>query len=210
MSEKRDLLEARMQNRPSQASQLMRPSVCMLPNMQPTTAATAMKTAVHVPWVETAFRPMERLRIPDPATKIQSVGKVLVSLRALTPLELSSIYPKLTQAKCSTQDLPTDSAKDEASGIVDSVDFRVTELENTNDIVGPRRDEGNDDEANHTRDESEGVEGGGNRKNTKSDLGLHHEGYCSYPSNLKLSIVSICGLRKRLNTGVMKYVHYGN
>lgn len=44
----------------------------MLDSMHPTMAATATKTAVQAPCVETALRPMEMLRMPEPATKIQS------------------------------------------------------------------------------------------------------------------------------------------
>lgn len=66
------LLEVRIQVRPTQAIQLIRPSVWMLDSMHPTIAATATKTAVQVPCVETALRPMEILRMPEPATKIQS------------------------------------------------------------------------------------------------------------------------------------------
>lgn len=44
----------------------------MLAKRKPTMAATTTKTAVHVAWLETAFRPMETLSIPEPAMKVQS------------------------------------------------------------------------------------------------------------------------------------------
>lgn len=67
-----DLLATMMDTIPTHASQVMRPRVRMLPNMNPMTAATATKTAVHVPWADTAFNAMEILSMADPATKIQS------------------------------------------------------------------------------------------------------------------------------------------
>lgn len=42
----------------------------MLENRKPTTAATATKTAVHIGWSESAFKAIEMLSIPDPATKV--------------------------------------------------------------------------------------------------------------------------------------------
>ena len=61
-----------MQPTPSQASQLILPSVRMLAKQKPTTAATTTKTAVHVACVETAFKPIEVPSIPEPAMKVQS------------------------------------------------------------------------------------------------------------------------------------------
>lgn len=61
-----------MQTNPSHAIQLIFSSVRILANKNPMMAATATKTAVHVPWSEMAFRLIEMPSIPDPATKIQS------------------------------------------------------------------------------------------------------------------------------------------
>lgn len=60
----------RTENRPSHASQEMRPRVWILPNKNPRIAAIATHTAVQVAWLETEFKPMERPSIPDPATKV--------------------------------------------------------------------------------------------------------------------------------------------
>jgi hypothetical protein len=38
-------------------------------------AATAVKTALQVPWVETAFKAIEVLIIPDPATMIHATAQ---------------------------------------------------------------------------------------------------------------------------------------
>jgi hypothetical protein len=57
---------------PIHASQLMRDKVLMLESPKPKTAATATKTAVQAPWLDTALRPMERLSMPAPDTKTQS------------------------------------------------------------------------------------------------------------------------------------------
>lgn len=59
---------------PTQASQLILPRVLMLAKRNPTMAPTTTKMAVHVAWLETAFRPMETLSIPEPAMKVQSDG----------------------------------------------------------------------------------------------------------------------------------------
>jgi hypothetical protein len=61
---------ARMQGRPIQASQVIRPSVRMLLRPNPTMAATAAKAAVHVAWVETAFKPIEMPRMAEPLLKM--------------------------------------------------------------------------------------------------------------------------------------------
>lgn len=44
----------------------------MLERQNPMMAAMATYTAVQVAWLETAFRPMERLSMPAPVMKIQS------------------------------------------------------------------------------------------------------------------------------------------
>ncbi len=62
----------RIQIKPIQARKLSLPRVRMLPKTRPMMAETATKTAVHAPWVDTALSPMDRLSIPEPATKIQS------------------------------------------------------------------------------------------------------------------------------------------
>lgn len=64
----------RIQVKPIQAIQLIFPRVCILESENPTMAATATKMAVQAPCVETALRPMEMLKMPEPATKIQSAG----------------------------------------------------------------------------------------------------------------------------------------
>lgn len=61
-----------MQPTPSQASQLILPRVRILAKEKPTTAATTTNTAVHVPWADTAFNPIEVPSIPEPAMKVQS------------------------------------------------------------------------------------------------------------------------------------------
>lgn len=62
-----------MDTRPIQASQLIFPSVRMLARAHEAIAATATKTAVHVPCADTALRPMEMPNMAEPAMKIQSV-----------------------------------------------------------------------------------------------------------------------------------------
>jgi hypothetical protein len=59
-----------MQGSPTHASQVIRPSVLILENPNPTMAAIAEKTAVHVACDETAFNPIERLRIAEALLKM--------------------------------------------------------------------------------------------------------------------------------------------
>lgn len=72
----RHLLEDKMQTRPIHANQVILPSVWMLPKPNPMRAATATKTAVHAPCMETALSAIEAPSMPEPATKIQSVENV--------------------------------------------------------------------------------------------------------------------------------------
>jgi hypothetical protein len=67
-----NLLAAMMLKRPTHAKIVIRPSVRMLLRQMATTAATTTKTAVQVPWVETALRAIETLSKPEPVTKTQS------------------------------------------------------------------------------------------------------------------------------------------
>lgn len=61
-----------MHTKPTHAIQVIRPRVRILASENPTAKAMARKTAVHVPCVETAFKAIERLSIPDPETNTQS------------------------------------------------------------------------------------------------------------------------------------------
>jgi len=67
---------------PAAASQLIFESVGMEDNTKVATAATATKTAVQVAWLDTAFSPIEMLRMADPETKTQSVDNNQVSTTA--------------------------------------------------------------------------------------------------------------------------------
>lgn len=62
----------RIHGRPTQASQVIFPSVRTLEKAKPTIAAIATKAAVHVACVETAFKPIDRLRIAEPLLKMKS------------------------------------------------------------------------------------------------------------------------------------------
>jgi hypothetical protein len=74
-----------------------------------------------------------------------------------------------------TVELLANSAENETGGIVDAIDFGVTLLELADDVVGPGGDNGDDQHADDTGDETKGVKGGGDRQNSQTDLGLHHE-----------------------------------
>jgi len=57
---------------PIHASQEILLNVRILASMKAAIAATAVKTALHVPCVETALRAIDVLTIPEPATIIQA------------------------------------------------------------------------------------------------------------------------------------------
>jgi hypothetical protein len=57
---------------PTHAVHLIFPSVRMLARQNEAIADTRTKTAVHVPWDETAFNPIDVLRRPEQEQKIQS------------------------------------------------------------------------------------------------------------------------------------------
>lgn len=59
-----------MHGRPIHASQVIRPRVRMLEKANPAMAEMATKTAVQVACVETALKPIERLRIAEPLLKM--------------------------------------------------------------------------------------------------------------------------------------------
>lgn len=61
-----------IQDTPTHARKLMRSSVRMLANENPTIAATATKAAVQVAWVERAFKAMEMLSKAEPETKVKT------------------------------------------------------------------------------------------------------------------------------------------
>jgi hypothetical protein len=62
----------RMAIAPPAASQLTFDNVGMEVRINPATAPTATNAAVQVPCPDTALSPIEKLRMPEPATKIQS------------------------------------------------------------------------------------------------------------------------------------------
>jgi hypothetical protein len=59
-----------MHGSPTHANQVILPRVRILLKAHPKIAAIATKAAVQVTWVETAFNPIERLRIAEPLLKM--------------------------------------------------------------------------------------------------------------------------------------------
>jgi hypothetical protein len=108
-----DVLADRMLTTPTHASHEMRPRVWMLPRPKPTMAATATNTAVQVPCVERAFKPVEIPRIPEPATKIQSSRGLVV--------EVERVAGRLTKSKDDTEELVSNTSKQLPADIVDTV-----------------------------------------------------------------------------------------
>lgn len=66
------LLEIRMAIAPPAASQLTFDSVGIEVKIKPATAPTATNAAVQVPCSDTAFSPIEKLKMAEPVTKTQS------------------------------------------------------------------------------------------------------------------------------------------
>lgn len=62
----------------------------------------------------------------------------------------------------------------------------MIQLELTDHIVGPSGDDTNSQQADDTRDHSKSVQYGRNRKNTQTDLSLHHEDSCADPTDISI------------------------
>lgn len=80
-----------------------------------------------------------------------------------------------TQDEDHVEELSACLAEELEANIVDTIHRRVVLLEGANNIVGPGCDDTNDNDDNETRAHAEGVEHGGNGKNTKTDLRLDHQ-----------------------------------
>jgi hypothetical protein len=67
----------------------------------------------------------------------------------------------LTKAERRGEELFAEAAEHQSAGVVNTVHRPVTKLEDSDDIVGPCRDDGNKNQANDARDHAQNVEGGG-------------------------------------------------
>jgi hypothetical protein len=90
----------------------------------------------------------------------------------------------LTKAESYSQNLTANTAKHQITSIVDAVNLGVATLENSNHVIRPSRDAGDDNKADDTRNDAKDVENGGDRQDAKTDLGLHHEGNGADPTDL--------------------------
>lgn len=115
----------------------------------------------------------------EPATKVQSAR-----VSALTVLRMRRMN-ELTETDSGAKNFATDTTKHHFTCIVDAVDFRVSELEYADDVVGPCCDDGKNAQANDAGDQAEDIEDRWNRENTQSDLSLHHEDNGPHPSHLQ-------------------------
>lgn len=91
-----------------------------------------------------------------------------------------------TETESDTENLASNSAKDQKACIVDTVDLRMVALKNTNHVIGPCRDAGDDDEADDAGEDTEDVEDSWDGQNTETDLGLHHESDGADPADLEM------------------------
>jgi hypothetical protein len=89
-----------------------------------------------------------------------------------------------TQAKGNAKDLTSNATKDEVTSVVDAVYLGMVALKDTNHVVGPGCDCGDDDEADNTGNDTEDVEDSWNGQNTQTNLGLHHKSDSANPSDL--------------------------
>lgn len=96
-----------------------------------------------------------------------------------------------TKAEGNAKDFTTHTAEHESTSIINAVDLRVTKLEGTDNISRPGGDDSNSDKGNQARDKTERVKDGGNRQDTKSDLGLHHEGDGTDPTDLQSALARL-------------------
>lgn len=114
---------------PAAASQLSFDRVGIEVRHQATIAATATNTAVHVPWLEIALRPIDTLRMAEPATNIQS-EKLIIST-----MNLRIRYWNLTEEEDNAKYFFSDPAKHDPAGIVNSIYFGMAQFEAPNDVV---------------------------------------------------------------------------
>ena len=75
------LLEMRMAIAPPAASQLTFDSVGIEVKIKPATAPTATNAAVQVPCSDTAFSPIEKLKMAEPVTKTQSEDMIVSTVQ---------------------------------------------------------------------------------------------------------------------------------
>jgi len=68
-------IAAKMETSPIQPNHEILPRVRTLASRNPRTVAAATKTAVHVAWTDTAFRPMVAPTMADPTTKIMTMSQ---------------------------------------------------------------------------------------------------------------------------------------
>lgn len=138
----------RIHANPTHAIQVIRPRVLILENRNPTIPATARKTAVHAPCAETALSPIDRLSIPDPATKIQYTRSQNDMHKAFK----EGREGRHTETKDSPKNLTTNRTKHQRTSIIDPVDFSMAEFENTHDVVRPSAHDSNGTETETPRD----------------------------------------------------------
>jgi hypothetical protein len=88
------------------------------------------------------------------------------------------------QGECNTEELVTETSKEFATNIVNTVHIRMVGLEYTNDVIGPTRHGSDHQDDDHTRNQAQAVEHLWDGKNTQSNLRLQHEHSCTFPADL--------------------------
>lgn len=138
-------------------------------------AATAVKTALQVPCVDTAFRAIDVLIIPDPATMIHAAY-----------ISLASIWMdrSRTDNKGSVQDLLADPPHHHMPSVIHTINGRVIDLEMLNLHTGPCRDECDCDQADNSRNQTQRVKHGRDRKDSKTHHSLDHDDTGHDPTSL--------------------------
>jgi hypothetical protein len=84
------------------------------------------------------------------------------------------------------EDVAADGTKEEHAHVGNTVNFRVLQLELTNNVRRPGGDGADRKQENDTRNHAENGEGFRDRKHTETDFCLHHEDRCSEPSDTEV------------------------
>lgn len=92
----------------------------------------------------------------------------------------------LTNAKGGAKSFPPDAAKHQATSVIDAIHLWMPPLEDADNVVRPRSNARNGQQANEARDEPQSVECRRYRQDAQANLRLHHECHGSDPSNLSI------------------------
>lgn len=99
---------------------------------------------------------------------------------------MKGIGIKLTENVAYAQEFAAKATEQEASSVVDTVDFGVLQLEHSYHIVRPGGDSCDNEQANDAWYQTQGVQHFWDGQDTKPNHGLDHEHDCSESWNLEI------------------------